>query len=156
MTQTETALFISAFELTDLTRDIWSTFVQVDLWPVADPGGPVADETVTGCIYISGGWEGTVFLELTREHAEHAAQVMFAAAPGTLSEDDVSDALGELTNMVAGNVKGALLAPTRLSLPWVARGASYAVRVPGTALLERVLFQSAAGPMRVSVWGVAP
>lgn len=139
-------------DVAELTRDIWAAFVAVEARPVVDVGGAVADETLTGCVHIAGAWEGTVFVEVSRAHAEHAAARMFAAPVGTLGADEVCDALGELTNIVAGNVKGVLGVQARLSLPQVAFGASYTLRVTGTALRESVRFDTLVGPLRVSVW----
>jgi chemotaxis protein CheX len=79
---------------------------------------------------------------------------MFAADPGTLSADEVGDALGELTNMVGGNIKSLLPAPSKLSIPSVAGGESYTVRVPGAVLVERVALVCAAGPLHISIWKV--
>jgi chemotaxis protein CheX len=82
----------------------------------------------------------------------HAAEAMFAAEAGSLSWDEVSDALGELTNMVGGNIKGLLPAPSTLSIPSVAGGESYTLRVPGAVLASRVLLTGPAGPVRISLW----
>ena len=106
-------------------------------------------------MHISGAWDGSVFVEATKAHAESAAEAMFASEAGTLSREEVGDALGELTNMVGGNVKGLLGVTTKLSLPSIAGGESYTLRIPGAEIVDRVLLQSASGPVRISVWQVA-
>lgn len=151
MTELTTTALISTADLTEITRDVWQTFVGEPLHEVDDTGLAVAADTMTGCVQLAGGWDGTVLVELGADHARTAAEAMFAAPAGSLGEDDVCDALGELTNMIAGNVKGAVGAPARLSMPSVARGSSYTVRVVGAVRREHVLLQGAHGVLRVSV-----
>ena len=60
-------------------------------------------------------------------------------------------ALGELTNMVAGNVKALLPAPSAISLPTVAFGKQYEISVVGTRRVANVSFTSKSYPLVVSV-----
>ncbi len=147
---------VTTEQITSIAQDVWQSFLEMDLEP--HPLGAEAPElegrTMTGCVAVSGEWQGSVFLEVTAELAQAAAEAMFAAEPGTLPHDEVSDALGELTNMVGGNIKSLVPAPSKLSIPSVAEGESYTVRVPGAVLLERVALVCAAGPLHISVWKV--
>jgi chemotaxis protein CheX len=152
ITETE-AGWVTAEQVVEITRDVWGSFLSMELEPApAGDAEPLGGQTLTGVVHISGDWQGTVFLEVTAAHAQAGAEAMFAADPGSLSADEVSDALGELTNMVGGNIKGLLPAPNKLSLPSVAGGESYTLRVPGAVLVERVLLQGPAGPVRISLW----
>jgi CheY-specific phosphatase CheX len=64
---------------------------------------------------------------------------------------EVRDALGELTNMVAGNVKALLPGPSTLSLPTVAFGSQYEISVLGSQVIGTVSFVSGCHPLVVSV-----
>ena len=143
-------------QIVAIAQDVWSSFLGMDLEP--DPLGtgapPLTGRTMTGCVHVTGEWRGSIFLECGAELARGAAEAMFGAEPGSLSHDEVSDALGELTNMVGGNIKSLLPAPSTLSVPSVAEGESYTVRVPGALRLEHVALLSPAGPLSVSVWKV--
>jgi chemotaxis protein CheX len=147
---------VSAADITSIAQDVWSSFLSMELEP--HPLGAEAPHldgrTMTGTVHVSGEWGGSVFLEVPSELAQASAEAMFAADPGTLSADEVCDALGELTNMVGGNIKSLLPAPSKLSIPSVAEGVSYTVRVPGAVLVERVALVCAAGPLHISVWKV--
>lgn len=155
MTATEVSPLVAGEQIAEIARDVWSSFLSMELQPASgDPTANLTGRTVTGCVHISGDWNGTVFLQCSAEHAQAAAEAMFMADPGSLSADEVSDALGELTNMVGGNVKGLLPTPGRLSLPSVAHGDSYTVRVPGASLLDAVTLTCEAGPVHISVWKV--
>jgi chemotaxis protein CheX len=155
MSITELTPEITAERIAEITRDIWGSFLSLELEQLPDAGEPLSGETLTGIVHISGAWDGSVFVEVTRAHAEGAAEAMFAAEPGTLSREEVGDALGELTNMVGGNVKGLLGVTTKLSLPSIAGGESYTLRIPGAEIIDQVLLVSVAGPVRISVWQVA-
>jgi chemotaxis protein CheX len=155
MSITELTPEITAERIAEIARDIWGSFLSLELVQLPDTDEPLGGETLTGIVHISGAWDGSVFVEATKAHAESAAEAMFAAEPGTLSREEVGDALGELTNMVGGNVKGLLGVTTKLSLPSIAGGESYTLRIPGAEIVDRVLLQSVAGPVRISVWQVA-
>ncbi len=147
---------VSAADITSIAQDVWSSFLSMELetHPLGAEAPPLEGRTMTGTVHVSGEWQGSVFLEVPSDLAQAAAEAMFAADPGSLSADEVCDALGELTNMVGGNIKSLLPAPSRLSIPSVAEGESYTVRVPGAVLVERVALVCAAGPLHISVWKV--
>ena len=147
---------VATSDIVDIAQEVWSSFLSMELVAVDADTAPIEGPRITGVVSISGGWQGTVVLECALAHAVRAAEAMFAADPGTLSGDEVSDALGELTNMVGGNIKSLLPAPSALSIPSVAEGESYTVRVPGAVLVDRVALQSAAGLLHVSLWKVCP
>ncbi|MCU1692137.1 MAG: cheA [Frankiales bacterium] len=147
---------VSAADITSIAQDVWSSFLsmELELHPLG-PEAPALDgRTMTGTVHVSGEWQGSVFLEVPSDLAQASAEAMFAADPGTLSADEVCDALGELTNMVGGNIKSLVPGPSKLSIPSVAEGESYTVRVPGAVLVERVALVCAAGPLHISVWKV--
>ncbi len=147
---------VTAADITSIAQDVWSSFLPMDLevHPLGADAPGLEGRTMTGTVHVSGEWQGTVFLEVPSDLASAAAEAMFAADPGSLSADEVCDALGELTNMVGGNIKSLLPAPSKLSIPSVAEGESYTVRVPGAVLVDRVALVCAAGPLHVSVWKV--
>ena len=147
---------VSADDITSIAQDVWSSFLAMDLepHPLGADAPHLEGSTMTGTVHVSGEWQGSVFLEVPLALAQVSAEAMFAADPGTLSGDEVCDALGELTNMVGGNIKSLLPAPSKLSIPSVAEGQNYTVRVPGAVLLERVALVCAAGSLHISVWKV--
>ncbi len=155
MTTAEARSAVTGEQIAEITRDVWSSFLSLDLEIApGDPRAALGGSTCTGCVHISGEWNGTVFLQCTAAHAQAAAEAMFMADPGTLGPDEIGDALGELTNMVGGNIKSLLPEPSRLSIPSVANGENYTVRVPGAVLVEAVRLIGPAGPVHVSVWKV--
>ena len=150
------ASVVTPEQITEIAQEVWESFLTMSLLP--HPLGPDAPalegQTITGCVHVSGEWTGSVFLSCDLEVAAGAAEAMFAADPGSLSADEVSDAVGELTNMVGGNVKSLLPAPSRLSVPTIAVGEPGSIRIPGAVRLDRVVLLSAPGPVHISIWKV--
>jgi chemotaxis protein CheX len=136
-------------EIEDIVETIWSTLVAVPLRP-SDHAVRQDESTVTGIVHIDGAWHGAVFVRCPLALASLVTAAMFQGdeAPHL---DEVCDALGELTNMVAGNVKALLPQPSALSLPTVAFGSDYEIAVVGTRPIASVSFTSETYPLVVSV-----
>ena len=147
---------VTSENVVSIAQDVWGSFLSMDLEanPLGDDAPPIEGRTMTGCVHVTGEWQGSIFLECGVDAAQGAAEAMFGADPGTLSPDEVSDALGELTNMVGGNIKSLLPGPSALSIPSVAEGLEYTVRVPGATRLTTIPLVSPAGPVAVSIWKV--
>lgn len=137
-------------DIEDITRTLWSTLFDLPLSvapAVALGPGPV----VTGCVQIVGEWRGAVMLQCPISLAEILTEQMYQAelAP-TL--DEVRDALGELTNVIGGNVKALFPGPSRISLPSVAVGTDYELGVVETSSITEVPFICGGYPLRVKLF----
>lgn len=116
------------------------------------PGAPVPDSAalgVSGCVHITGGWEGTVTVATTEALARSLTEEMFAMEPGEASDEELLDANGEMANMIGGNIKSLLPGPSQLSLPTVTRGAE--MSFPGTDVVCSESFDIGGQPFVVSV-----
>lgn len=107
--------------------------------PAVDWSGPPdrlrsATTVLTAEITLTGDWTGMVRLTCGPATARSLAATMLGAGPGeVLLDEDVEDAVGEVVNVVGGNVKGTLRGSTSLGLPRVAGGAGHGVGPhPGT------------------------
>jgi len=143
-------------EILGITRDVWESFTGRAI-DVADgqahPGG--GDVTV-GCVTVTGAWQGRVLLACPAQLARMAAAAMFDLPAEQLDDREVADALGELTNMIGGNIKSLIPGPSRLSMPAVTVGASLTVPMPGMALVSTVSLACEGLPLTVSVWREGP
>jgi chemotaxis protein CheX len=142
---------VSTTDIVTITSDVWSSFLDMSLEQVDDRSGSPG-ELVSGIVEVSEAWRGWVVLECAAGTAQAMAAAMFLMAPELIRDGDVADALGELANMIGGNVKSLLPAPSRLSLPTVVHGSWEPG--PGAALLSRVDFVAGPGgePVRITVW----
>ena len=109
-------------DLASITADVWSAFLLAEddrpLLP-ASPG-PFGDDAVHATVEVSGAWRGRVDLVLDPAGADLATRTMLRVP--AVAASDVVDAVGELANMVGGNVKSLVPAPSSLGLPTVGRG----------------------------------
>ncbi len=106
---------------------------------------------ISGIIGFSGTAVGMVVVSLPKQLALHVASAMLMEEITEIN-DDVIDAIGELTNMIAGRAKGDLTDfDLRLSLPNVITGRSYEIRFPSTTTPLVIEFQSELGPLTLEV-----
>jgi chemotaxis protein CheX len=135
-------------DIREIATSIWETMFSVALEP-GDGSQAVGESVVTGCVHIDGAFHGAVTLQCSDGLARRLAGELYQTeAP---SPEDVLDTVGELTNMLAGNIKALLAEPSRISLPAVAFGADYALTVMGTIAVSTVGFRSDGLPFVVTL-----
>lgn len=143
-------------DILELTINVWSSVLELEVHPAPGPIGSLETErTLSGCITLDGAWRGAVAIHCTTALARKVASVMFGVEPEKASVAEVQDALGEITNMVGGQIKSLLPRPTRLSLPAVAEGGDYTLRIPGCTLINRLLLVCQGEPFQVSLLELA-
>ena len=79
---------------------------------------------VTGSVSLAGKLSGVVYLNLSDSTGEKAAEQILGEMP-PVPASEVNDVVGELTNMISGNIKSKMSDrgyPCRLSIPTVMRG----------------------------------
>ena len=136
-------------DIKDIARTIWATLFELPLED-GDAAELGPESTVTGCVQINGAWHGAVVLQCPLTLARTLTAAMFQA--DTAPElDEVHDALGELVNMLGGNVKALLPGPSRISLPAVATGSDYHMSVVGTNTVTALSFTCDGHPLRVTL-----
>lgn len=138
-------------ELTEITERVWGSLVEAPLLPrqPGQPGPAPGARTFTGCVQITGAWEGAVTVHCSEELAKVLTAAMFLVDREDTTPEEVADALGELANMVGGNVKALLPEPCRISLPAVADGMDYRLSVPGARPVTAVTWTCDGEPLMV-------
>jgi chemotaxis protein CheX len=142
-------------ELTDVqavVEQVWSSFLgdEEPLLPRYD--APAAFDALaawSAAVGIHGGWEGTVTVEVSDRLAGTLTEVMLGVEPGAVDDSEIADAVGELVNMVGGNIKSLMPGPSTLTLPNVAAGR--AAHATDTAEVARLDASWLGQPVRVSV-----
>lgn len=132
-------------EIAQIARDMWLTMFGIELEDGTDdtPAGP----TVTAVVNISGAWDGAVKIRCSGQLAVSLAHGLFGAS----DDPEVRDLLGELANQLGGNLKALLPSPSTLSLPMVAMGDGYNVRVGDTDVAARVPLSCNGDPVVITV-----
>lgn len=139
-------------QIVDIAGSVYASFLGLTLAEVAPDEPAEHAQTASATVHISGAWNGSVILSCSRELARRSAATMFQIEDADLSDGDVSDAFGELVNMIGGNLKGLLPEPSQLSLPTVSQGGPHLVSVPGAVLLHRVELECDGVPLLIAVW----
>ena len=141
-------------EIRDIVDTIWTSMLRLEVHPSAarfrheTPGG-----YVSGVVYITGAWEGSVELNLTPELAQRAARAMLGLGDYHLTRNEMEDVLAEIANITGGNIKALLPHPSKLSIPAVAQGMPPAHEMPGRPLLAQVAFECGGQPLLVTLLG---
>jgi chemotaxis protein CheX len=133
-------LALEPADLKSLVDEIWSSLlapppVDADLLAYAGAG-------MAGYVKISGGWDGHVVVETSRDGAVAIASTLFDAPADDLGADDLNDAVGELANIVGGSVKSCVDGHSTLSLPWVVASEETAPAPTGTLTVIQLWLDS--------------
>ena len=136
-------------DVCEIAKTIWQTLFSVPLQR-ARPGEQVHDPAVTGCVTVDGAWHGAIVLSCERALAGSLAAELFRSGTAA-TEEEMRDTIGELTNILAGNIKALLPGPVRISLPAVAMGGDYDFTVVGTIPAVAVRFHNGDGALEVCV-----
>jgi chemotaxis protein CheX len=137
-------------ELAQIVESVFATMLGLDVGECGTPWFPNGDR-LTAAVHMAGDWNGAVLLECDRRQAcQFAGRFLSAETPDTV-DDVVRDLLGELINMIGGNMKSVLARGIRLSMPSVVDGSDYCVRICGAKVRERFAFQCAEGPFWITI-----
>ena len=137
-------------DIGQIVTDIWTSMLG---FPVQSRSAPVdtnGGRHLSASVQISGGWDGTVLVSCSEDLARRAAAAMFDAEQA--SDEEMRDALGEIANMTAGNVKSHIEAYCRLSLPMVAEGKELLISIPGSTVVAEAAFDCGEDAFSVEVY----
>jgi chemotaxis protein CheX len=118
-------LLVSPEDFELITTDICTTYVSAEAVVLpAEPGSsPGADHRAH--VDLFGGVAAQVVVECDSASAADLTRRMFDLSPADpVTPDEIADALGEIANIVGGNVKSLAPSESHLSLPQVDSPAS--------------------------------
>ena len=108
----------TADDVRAVTGDVWEACLASAGDPLEEGTAvPLEGDVVVAQIRIAGDWSGAVTLKMSAATAQTAARLMLDA--DEVRPDEVADAVGELVNIIGGNIKSLLPTPSKLSLPEV-------------------------------------
>ncbi|MBL4845085.1 MAG: protein kinase [Planctomycetes bacterium] len=97
------------------------TMLGVDLDPISMPDAwPKA--ATRAAIDLEGAWNGRILVECSEGVARRLGASFLGLAASELEQEDLEDAVAEIANIVAGQLKKLLPQPTEMSLPLVPGG----------------------------------
>ena len=106
---------IERSQLNELVQDLARTALGFEL--CASEQQPLENPAVTARLALSGEWSGTLEVRCDSVMAAEIAAALFCAAASEVGDEDVNDAVGEITNILAGNIAPLLSNDCRLNLP---------------------------------------
>ena len=114
---------ITSADVSAIVDDVFASMVDRQEGTVAPwPGGvPLDGHDVVAWVDVRGPWQGRASLETSVDAAASLARALLRLPEhAPVTDDDLTDALGELANVVGGNVKALLPEQGTLGLPQVA------------------------------------
>jgi chemotaxis protein CheX len=140
-------------DLAEMVEQVWVSYLDPEgvspLVPTGDDGQPCE---VHSSVSISGSWTGHVVYASSTEAARKAAAAFLAMDSSEVSQEDLSDVLGELANIVGGNVKAMLPPGCFLSLPQVVLAPESATKYPNAERVSGLYGVWDGEPVSVSMW----
>jgi chemotaxis protein CheX len=147
---TESGIRVVPEELAQIVESVFAAMMGLEVIASGTPWF-TSEDRLTSFVHLTGDWNGAVLLECDRIQAcRFAGHFLSMDTPGTV-DDDVRDVLGELANMIGGNLKCILAEGIGLSMPSVVDGTNYSLRVCGTEVRERLAFQCTEGRFWITV-----
>ena len=104
-------------EIQQYTQLVCSTLLGVEVQPLPGHYETSPTDTFTGSVQITGKWNGALLLSLPSSLVNTLTETLFSLELGKASQEDRKDAVGELINMIGGNIKALLPQPSTLSVP---------------------------------------
>ena len=141
---------VSVELLAQIVESVFQTMMNLGV-STSDAPWTHGGERLTSFVHLTGDWNGAVLFECNPLQACQFAGRMLSMDPPESVDDDVRDVLGELANMIGGNLKPVLTPGIRLSMPSVVDGCDYSLRVCGAKVQQRLAFQSAEGLFWITI-----
>jgi chemotaxis protein CheX len=146
----ELSIDIRPSQLAQIVHSVFETMLSLEVSECGTPWFP-GEDRLTSAVHLAGDWSGVLLLECNRSQAcQFAGRFLSSDAPAQV-DDVVRDVLGELANMIGGNMKCAMTRGIHLSMPTVVDGSEYHLRVCGTEVRDRLAFHCAEGYFWVTV-----
>ncbi|MEU4687246.1 chemotaxis protein CheX [Actinoplanes sp. NPDC023714] len=144
---------VNESDLAEMVEQVWESYLDPEgispLIPTYDENQP---SEVHSSVSITGSWSGHVVYASSRAAAQRAAAAFLAMEMDEVSEEDISDTLGELANIVGGNVKAMLPSGAQLSLPQVVLAPESSARYPNAQRISGVYGIWEGEPVSISMW----
>jgi len=145
-TQTDLGVLARSIE------DFWGSMLGLDVERCSCQYERGHDREILGTVSIMGDWSASLVVRLPESLATDVTAAMFAMEPGDVTLEELGDAIGEIANVAAGALKGAVDADCRLSLPSVTEGSDLRVGIPGASLHHEACFTSGSRRFAAQVW----
>ena len=134
----------------EIIQDMWTSTLG---FPVDHPPSVQfsALGAFTACVKITGAWDGEVRLHCPPPLARLIAGAIFQVEADKVGSEEILDALGELTHIIGGNLKGLLPQPVTISLPSLLDPGGSAQTAANRAMVCQLTLLSEGHPFVVAI-----
>ena len=120
-------MLVTHEDMNHIVGELWSTVFGLGINPTAP--APFDGRVITATVNMTGDTATSVVVRCGDDLAEQLAARALGLDEAALEPDDLHDTVGEVANILAGNVKAMLGGQLRLSLPAVTDGAAELVEI---------------------------
>ena len=140
-------------DLAEMVEQVWVSYLDPEgVSPLLTNGEVKQPSEVHSTVSITGSWHGHLVYASSQNAARKAAAAFLAMEPDEVGQEDISDVLGELANIVGGNVKAMLPAGCFLSLPTVVLAPDTASYYPAAERISGLYGTWDGEPVSISMW----
>jgi chemotaxis protein CheX len=137
-------------EVVQVVESVFESMLSLEVTGSAMPWIAGADRLVSA-VSLVGDWNGAVLIECDRSQARRFTGRFLSIDTPEEVDDDVFDVLGELANMVGGNLKSLWGSGIRLSMPFVMDGTNHILWIVGAKVLNQLTFDCDEGRFWITV-----
>lgn len=136
-------------DMTRVTEDVFRTMFGIEVTMPQE--NPPPRNTVTAAVQFAGDWKGAVILTCSLEDSFQVCARMMSGLHPVHFDEDVRDSLGELANMLGGNLKSVLPPGVVLSIPIVTEGKDFGLHLCGGNDARTMAFAGEMGEFEVTL-----
>ena len=123
-------------DLATMADDFFTAMLGLEFRPEPIEADPDFTPDLQAVVQIRGEWNADLRIFASEDLAKRVAAAMFGLSVDDLPPEKVHDALGEVANVMGGNVKGFINGDCTLSLPQVGVAKDYAAGCHLTCLCD--------------------
>jgi chemotaxis protein CheX len=138
-------------EIQQYTQLVCTTLLGYEVIPSPGSYDIYSGDTVSGSVQITGKWHGAILLSIPSTLVNTLTETLFSLKPGEACIEDKKDAVGELINMIGGNIKALLPQPSVLSTPLLALE-GHQLYFPSTKMVTHCKFECTGNPFALSLF----
>ena len=138
-------------EIQKYTHLVCSILLDFEISPLPDSYEMPSAKMFLGSVQITGEWNGAIMLSLPSTLVNTLTEKMFSLESGKASIEEKKDAIGEMVNMIGGNIKALLPQPCALSAPLMALEGD-TLHFPSTKMVTHCKFECAGKPFALSLY----
>jgi chemotaxis protein CheX len=135
-------MIVGEEQIWTLTNMVFETVLKSGVKRVDSPGTLGGGKYVAAKVEVIGSWNGSVMVGCTHTLARRTAGKMFDMPAEAITMEELRDAVGEIANIIGGNVKTLIAGKARLSLPSVTEVDDESVFEPSEKDRMNVWFES--------------